>query len=178
MKKKILVSSLVVGALLTGSLALAVPGGFGGGNCGGGKGQTTMTYEQHEERMGVRLEKMATILDLSEEQKTQIGALLNQQWQGKQNLREQMQASKDALREIRSSDNFDEAEFRVKMAKQAELKTEMMVKKVELKKQVEALLTPEQQEKADKLEGLMGRHGKGRHNGQGKSHHGGQGFGS
>ncbi len=174
MKKRILVPTLVVGTLLIGSLVMAGPGGYGRGNCdgggyGNGNGQGMMNYEQHEERMGQRMEMMDTILDLTEEQKGQIETLLNQKHQDKQELHEQMQASREAMREARNADTFNEADFRAKAAVQAELKTEMMVAHAKLKQQIRALLTPEQQEKADTLGGMMGGHGKGRH-------HGGMGF--
>ncbi len=170
MKKRILIPTLIVGALLTGSLAMAGPGKCGS-NCSsgcGGKGQEAMSFEQHEERMEQRLEKMGAILDLTEEQKNQFATLLNQQWQEKQQLRDEMRASRDEMREAQSAANFNETDFRAKAAKQAELKTEMMVARAKTKQQIYALLTPEQQEKADTLRGMMG--------GRDKGHHGGRGF--
>ena len=168
MKKRILVPALVVGALLTGTLVLAGPGGYGKGNCGG-NGPGEMSFEQHEERMGNKLEMMGAVLDLTSEQKTQLETLFNLQYQENQELRDQMHASREAMHEARSSKTFNEADFRTKAAKQAELKTEMMVAHAKLKQQVYALLTPEQQEKADTLGGLMGGRGQG-------GHHGGMGF--
>ncbi len=168
MKKRILVPTLAVGALLIGSLVMAGPGGYGKGNCDGGsngKGSEAMNYEQHEERMGQRMDRMETILDLTEEQKGQLETLLNQRYQDKQDLREQMQASREAMREARNAETFNEADFRAKSAVQAELKTERMVENAKLKQQIRALLTPEQLEKADTLSGLMGGSGKGRHHG-------------
>ena len=167
MKKRIIVPTLVVGTLLIGSLVMAGPGGYGKGNCdGNGKGSGAMNYEQHEERMGNRLEMMGTVLDLTEEQKTQIEALSNQKWQDHQQLREQMQASRDAMHAAQNADTFNEADFRAKAAERAELKTEMMVQRVKHRQQIYNLLTPEQREKADTLGGLMGGgYGKGRHHG-------------
>jgi Spy/CpxP family protein refolding chaperone len=175
MKKRILVPALVVGTLLTGSLASAGPGVFGGGHgskegdCNG-RGQGGMSYEQHEERLEQRLEMLETVLDLSEAQQEQIETLFNQQWQDKQQLREQLQVSRKELREARTADNFNETDFRAKAARQAELKIEMMVAKAKLKQQVQALLSAEQREKAAKLGGLL--------EGQGKGHQGGHRFGS
>jgi Spy/CpxP family protein refolding chaperone len=168
MKKRILIPALIVGVLLTGSLALAGPGKCGSSCSGGcdGKRQGAMSYEQHEEQMGQRLEAMGTILDLTEEQKNQFETLVNKQWQEKQPLREQMQASRDELREAKHAANFDETDFRAKAARHAELKTEMMVAHAKMKQEMRALLTPEQQEKADKLGGMMGGHNKGHHGGQ------------
>ena len=168
MKKRFLVTTLVVGALLTGTLVLAGPGGYGKGNCGG-KGPGEMSFEQHEERMGNKLEMMGAVLDLTSEQKAQLETLFNQQYLDHQDLRDQMHASREAMHEAKNAKTFNEADFRAKASKQAELKTEMMVAHVKLKQQVYALLTPEQQEKADTLGGLMGSRGKG-------GHHGGMGF--
>ncbi len=166
MKRTIMIPTLIVGALAIGTLALAGPGGqgFGKGNCDG-NGKGAMSYEQHEERMGHKLEMMTALLDLSEEQQTQIETLFNQQHQEKQGLREQMQASRDALHQAKKANPFNEADFRAKAAVQAELKTDMMVAHAKLKQQIHALLTPEQQEKADQLGDMMGERGKGRHHG-------------
>ena len=172
MKKRILIPTLVVGALLTGSLVLAGPGGYGRGNCdgnGNGGGQGAMTFEHHEERMGSKLEMMGTILDLTAAQKTEIEALYSKQWQEHQQLREQMHANRDAMRETQNPGDFNEADFRAKAAERAELKTDMMVEKAKLRQQVYNLLTPEQKEKADTLGGMMSGGGKG-------GHHGGFGY--
>ena len=167
MGKRILIPTLIIGVLLTGSLALVGPGKCGGSCSGGcdGKKQGAMSYEQHEERMGQRLETMSTILDLTEEQKNQLEALFNKQWQEKQPLRDEIQASRDELREAQTAANFNEADFRAKAARNAELKTEMMVARAKMKQEIRAILTPEQQEKADKLGGMMGDHNKGRRGG-------------
>ena len=165
MKKRILIPALVVGTLLTGTLVMAGPGGYGRGDCNGkGGGQGAMTFEQHEERMGNKLDRMGAILDLTEAQKTEIEALFNEQWQDHQQLREQMHASRDEMRGAQTPGDFNETDFRAKAAKRAELKTEMMVQKAKLRQQVYNLLTPEQQEKADALGGMMSG-GKGGHHG-------------
>jgi len=173
MKKRILIPTLIIGTLLTGSLALAAPG-YGrncnsddcsGGGCQG-NARGAMTYEQHEERLEKRLEKMAALLELSDAQKEQIEGLHNQRWQNQQQKREQMQTARQELREARQATPFNEADFRAKAAKQAELKTEMMVERAKMKAELYAILTPEQQEKAELLEGMMG-HEQGRHGGKG-----------
>ena len=168
MKKKTLIATLIIGTMLTGGIALASPYGFGGGDCNG-KEKGSMTYEQHEERMEHRLEMMSTVLDLTEDQEKQLEKLFDQQWKNKQQQREEMQSSREALREARHAEVFDEADFRTKAAKQAELKTEMMVDHQKMKQQLYSILTPEQQEKADKLRDMMGGRGQGRHGGGG--HH-------
>ena len=169
MKKRILIPSLLIGALMTASLAVASPG-FGGkfgrgcdGGCNG-RGQGPATYEQHEERMEQRLEVMATLLELTDNQQVQMKALLDQQWQNRQAGRAEMQAVRDAMREARQADPFDEADFRAKAAKQGELRTERMIEGAKLQQEIKAILTPEQQEKADTLRGMLG-FGKGKRGG-------------
>ena len=116
--------------------------------------------------MGDKLEMMGAVLDLTSGQKAQLETLFNQQYMDHQDLRDQVHASREAMREAKNAKTFNEADFRAKAAKQAELKIEMMVAHAKLKQQVYALLTPEQQEKADTLGGLMGGRGKGGHHGR------------
>jgi protein CpxP len=172
MKKRILLPTLLIGALLTASLAIAGPGGCdtcgkGGGCQGKGQAQGNMNDDQQEERSDKRLEMMSMVLDLTDEQQSQLKDLTDQQWQDKQQLREKMQASREAMRQVQSAATFDEAEFLAKAIKQAELKTEMMAAKAKMKQQIYALLTPAQQEKADKLNQMRGDRGKGQHAGPG-----------
>ena len=124
-----------------------------------------MNSEQHGERMDRHMEMMVTVLDLSAEQKGKLEALMTEQRQDKQQLREKIRASRDALREVEAAETFNEADFLAKAIKQAEVKTEMMAERAEMKQQIYALLTPEQQEKADKLSEMRGHRGKGRHGG-------------
>lgn len=170
MKKRILIPTLILGALLSGSLALAGPGGCGScgkkGSCDSqGQSRGAMTYEQHEERTERRLEMMTTVLDLNEAQQQQLQTLFTQQWQDNQKLREQMQSERENMRTLKTADTFNEAEFRAQAAKRAELKTEMMVRKIKFQDELYAVLTPEQRIKVDKLGGMMG--GKGKHGGRG-----------
>jgi Spy/CpxP family protein refolding chaperone len=170
MKKRLLVPTLVLGALLTGTLALAGSGGCGscdkGGNCGSnGQGPGAMNSVQQEGLMDQRLLMMSTVLDLTDTQKAQFEALMTEQRQENQQLREKVHASREALHEMKDADIFNETEFLATAIKQAELKTEMMAEKAKMKQQIYALLTPEQQEKADKLSEIMGHRGKGRHGG-------------
>jgi Spy/CpxP family protein refolding chaperone len=165
MKKSILIPALIIGALFTGTLVMAGPGSHGRGGCDG-NGPGAMNSERHEERVEQKLEIMTTVLELTEEQQTEIKTLLDQRHQDKQQLHEQMRASRDAMREARNAAPFNETDFRTKAAAQAELKADMMVEHVKLKEQIHALLTPEQQKKADTLGEMMGGHGKGRKHGR------------
>ncbi len=178
MKKTMIIPVLLIGLLMTGTSAFAWFGGHGNRNADGAcdrRGQG-MNYEQHEERMENRLEKMAIILDLSDQQKTQLEQLFEKQWQKRQAMRTELQSSRDALQEYKAGKDFDEADFRAKAQKHADLKTEMMVNRVAMKQQVYSVLTTEQQEKAEKLwdmrgEGMFGKRG-GQHNCAGHGQHG------
>ncbi len=164
MKKTILLPTLLLGALLTASLAMAAPGGWGGCN---DRMSGAMNEEQHAERIEQRLKMMSTVLELSDAQKSQIATLLTGQWQNQQQRHAQLKDSREALQAGKTADSFNEAEFRAQAARQAEQKIEMMVEKAKLKQQIHALLTPEQQAKAELLGGRMGGCDKGRHAGGG-----------
>ena len=158
MKKLTTTSVFLIAVLFAGTSAFAWPGHSGGkrhGDCDrrGGEG---MNYEQHEERMENRLERMAVILDLSEKQQDQLEELHEKHWQDRQAMRAEMQASRDELHEYKLGKDFDEQEFRTKAQKHADLKTEMMVQKAKHKQETMAVLSPEQQEKAEKLRAMRG----------------------
>lgn len=157
MKKSILIPGMMVAVLLISSLALARPG-FGPGNGQGcsGRGQGPMSIEQHEERAEYRLARMTAVLELNEEQQQQIKSLLDQQWQNRQQQQEQMQASRDAMHDAMTADKFDEADFRAKAAKHDQLRADRMVERAQLRQKINALLTPEQQAKAEELASLRG----------------------
>ena len=164
MKKTPLITVLLITTLLMGGTAFAWHGERGN------RGQM-MTIEQHENR----LERMAVILDLSDDQKNQIKELSTAQWQERQADRAKLQTSRDALRVSGQAQNFNEADFRAKAQQHANLRTEMMVDRAKLRQQVDAILTPEQQQKAEKLREMRNKPGKnkrkktGKHNGYGKN---------
>lgn len=167
MKKTTLITPLLIGLLLSTGIAIASPGGQGGrhwtDSCNrNGQG---MTDVQHAERMEQRLEKMAVILDLTEQQQEQLKNVFAKNWQDHQAMRAELQASRNALREDQQAATFNEADFRAKAQKHADLTTEMMVQRARTKQQVFAILTPEQQQKAEELRGLRGEGFFGPHDG-------------
>ncbi|RLB72907.1 MAG: hypothetical protein DRH07_03290 [Deltaproteobacteria bacterium] len=179
MKKTVIIPTLLISVLLVGGTAFAWPGSQGKRNCDNFHGQRGqgMTQEQHQERMGDRLEKMGVILDLTSQQQEQLKGLLDQQWQDRQSMRTKMQASREDLHEDKQGKEFNESEFRAKAQKHADLQTEMMVQRAKTRQQFLAALTPEQQQKAEKLrgmggEGFFGKH-DGNRNGEGYGNRGG-----
>lgn len=175
MKKTTIIPAILIGILLSSGAAFAWSGGHGKKNCANScdhKGQG-MTYEQHEGRMERHLDKMAVILDLTDQQKGQIKDLFEKKWQDRQTMRAEMQISRDALRAYKQGKEFNESEFRAIAQKHADLKTEMMVKRAKTKQQLFAVLTPEQQQKAEKLRAMHGESFFGKHGGG----HDGDGYG-
>ncbi len=163
MKKTTIMSALVIGMLLSGGTAFAWSGGHhmkGDGN--NGKRGAGMTQEQHQERMESRLAKMGVILDLTDQQKKQLEGLFDKQWENRQAMRTEMQASREDLRNYKQGKDYNADEFRTKAQKQADLKVEMMVQRAENKQQIFAILTPEQQQKAESLRELKGDNQRGK----------------
>lgn len=160
MKNKTTISTLLIVLLFSATSAFAWQGhGNKGGNCD--RRGDGMNYEQHEDRMENRLEKMAVILDLTKEQQEKIEDLSENNWKERQELRSKMQATRDALREYRSSNEVDVDEFRTKARQQADLKADMMAQKAEHRAAILAVMTPEQQKKAEQLREMRGnKHGQ------------------
>jgi Spy/CpxP family protein refolding chaperone len=111
---------------------------------------------QHQERRQVQQQKMAVILDLSEEQQQQLQNLREQHRQQQQVLRAEMQASREQLREVARANDADEASIRAAVLEHAELKTRRMVDGAKHRQQIAAVLTPEQQQKFEQLRELEG----------------------
>lgn len=163
MNRRIFIPTLLIGTLLAGSagLTFAEPGpgrdGYGrGGNC-------ARSVDERGEHFKKRLQMMAVALGLSQEQQDQIKQLLSKHFEQSQGLREQLRQNRDTLRQQMRSSNFDEQSFRTQAEKQADLKTDMMVAQAKLKQQIDAILTPEQQKKAETLRQLRGEGRHGRH---------------
>ena len=162
MKKRVLITTVLIGTLATAGIGLAFNGsdrmmGYGrNGNC-------TATGAEQNARLEHRLGMMTEILGLNDQQQEQIKQLLATHFAQNRGLREQLQQSRDALREQQRSSSFDEQAFRTLAEKQANLKIELMVARGKLKQQIYALLTPEQQDKAERLQQLRGGRHHGRH---------------
>ena len=172
MKKRIIVSTVLIGTLMTGGIAMAKPYGSNYGNHNS-RGQGTMTEEQHQQYVENRLERMDIILDLSDNQEKKIKALSSTQWQERQPMREEMRNGRDERRNTMQSG--DETAIRSNLTKRANFQADRIVERAQLKKELYAILTPEQQEKAEKIWETRGndRNGRNGHNGR---HAGGFGF--
>ena len=117
MKKRIIVSTILIGTLMTGGIAMAKPFGSNYGNHNS-RGQGIMTEEQHQQYVENRLERMDIILDLSNNQEKKIKALCSTQWQERQPMREEMRGNRDERRNAMRSGN--EAAIRSNITKRAD----------------------------------------------------------
>ncbi|WP_432823964.1 Spy/CpxP family protein refolding chaperone [Trichloromonas sp.] len=120
---------------------------------------------------GRHLAKMAKVLDLSEAQQAQIQTILAAERAKTEPLRQQMEADREQMRQLVQADSFDEAAVRALASKKAEVGTELMVSRARTQNLIQAQLTPEQRERAEKVRPLMQeqRGGKGRHHNDGHS---------
>jgi protein CpxP len=146
MKRRVMISVVAAG-LLFGSVYLAAAAGGPGF---GGRGQGP----------GMHLERMAEVLGLSDTQKERVGAILKEEREKTEPLRQQLAENHRQLRQATLSEKFDEAAVRAIAAKQTPIRTELMVSHARAKSEIHALLTPEQRTLAEKLGPMMGpRHG-------------------
>lgn len=155
MNAKKILSIALIGLLSTAVLAtssFAAPGQ--GAKMGGGK---AMTDEQRQERQDMHLERMAAVLDLTEEQKSQIETLRNQKRENTAAQQEKMTELREELREMGLDGSYDESRARALANELATIKADMMVENIRLRSEIHSLLTPEQQELTEKLRPL--KHG-------------------
>jgi len=152
MNAKKILSIALIGLLSTAALTIssfAAPGH--GAKMGGG---AAMTDEQRQEKQDMHLERMAAVLDLTEEQKAQIEALRNQKLENTAAQQEKMAELRDELHEMGLDGSYDEARARELANELAAIKADMMVENIRLRSEIHSLLTPEQQELTEKLRPL------------------------
>ena len=103
---------------------------------------------------GRRMEMMAAVLDLTDEQRTQVKEIVDAEWAAAKPLVRQLREKHRELREATKGAAFDEAAVRKLAADQAGIFTELIVAKARAKSKIFAVLTPEQQAKAEKIRPL------------------------
>jgi Spy/CpxP family protein refolding chaperone len=100
---------------------------------------------------GKHFDRMATALELTEDQRSQIRTIWTSEREQIAPLRQQMRQNRRQIHQAALAVPFDEAAVRTLAAAQAEARTEMIVAHARVKNQVHAVLTPEQREKAEQL---------------------------
>jgi Spy/CpxP family protein refolding chaperone len=163
MEKRIIVSILLIGTLMSGGIAVAKPYNAGHGNFKNNKGQAMMTEDQHQQRIENRLQRMDVVLDLNDKQEDKIKTLFSNQWQERQSMHKEMREGREERRTAMRSGDLDETAIRNSLAKRAKLQADQIVKRAQMKKELYAVLTTEQQEKAEKIWETRDNDGRGRH---------------
>ncbi len=151
MKAKRILSITLIGLL---SAAVLATSSFAARGYGAKMSGAAMTDEQLQERRDLHLERMAAVLDLTEDQKTQIEALRNQKWENTVAQQEKMAELREELREMGLDGSYDESRARALANELAAIKADMMVENIRLRSEIHSLLTPEQQELTEKLRPL------------------------
>lgn len=157
-KRNFLIGSAVAGIVALSSIAYAGP------SCkhGGGK-HGEYSAEQKAEYMQKRLDRMATKLGLSETQKTQVQALM----QNHRNTMKPLRDEKRALREEMKALDPVATDYADKLAgianRKGELESQITIANGNKRQQMAQILTPEQQSKMKEMR--MSRKGK-RHHGK------------
>lgn len=153
--KKIIATSAI--SLLMASSVHAFPGGKG--HCGKGKFKN-MTTEQREAKMKKRFERMAKKLELTDTQVSQAQAIFAQNKPARQQLHKQAKTLREQLKTQRQN-NAADANIDATHDQLYAIKTQMRQLRRAERRQLEAILTPEQRAKSKEImEKRMQRHGK------------------
>ncbi len=152
MKRKMIAVGALLAVLLAGGYAVqAGPPGAGcrthNGEAGGHGCRSRMNCKED----GGRLDKMVVVLGLSDSQRQEIEAVMTTQQENIAPLLEKIAAGRQQLWEAGRSSELDEAKVTALADEQAKLMSEMMVSRIREKNQIFAILTPEQQAKAEAL---------------------------
>lgn len=111
--------------------------------------------DHHLQRRGERLALMASILDLTPAQKTQIRQIVKAERKTMRPWLEQIRHSRQQLRRATANGAFNEPRVRKLAASEEQARTELLVSRERVKSRIYALLTPAQQQLAKKLRRLM-----------------------
>jgi protein CpxP len=125
-------------------------------------------FQQHgrgEKRHGPgspeMMEHMARALGLTEDQKTQIKALMDGMQATEEARHQKMEELQKQMSAITANGQFDEAKVREVANQQAQIHAEQIVEHERMKSKVFSLLTPEQRVKAEAMHEKMREHGGG-----------------
>ncbi len=158
-------------ALILAMVAMPALAWHGKGDCSGGPGGGPGGPD--ELGMAMHLLHLGETLGLSEQQKTDIQAVVDAARPQFDALREQMESGRDQWRENFDPTSFDEAEAREFAQSQAAIHADLMVLGMKTRAQIFSILTPEQQEQLRQFReegGPCGGHHKAHHS---RAHQGG-----
>jgi len=146
---------IIIGTILAATLATGVNGALAEAHEGPGRDKACDMHGERGPDAKHFLDRMAKDLDLSADQKKQIGALLKTEREQNGPTMKKLAEGRKQLDHVADAATFDEAAVKSLAANQAALMQEMMVSRARTHHQVNALLTPEQREKAAKLRERM-----------------------
>jgi Spy/CpxP family protein refolding chaperone len=176
-KARTIVATTLAVALLAvpGYIIAQVQGGGGPDFGAGGPGHGGF----HPGMFARMMHRLGDHIDLTDEQRASIEAILAEQGPAIRDLGRQMAEARHDFMEDSDPDNFDADAVREFAETQAPLYVEFMVATAQIKADLFGVLTLEQRDKLEELRGLMGpRGGRRGHRGPGgPGASGGQGFG-
>jgi Spy/CpxP family protein refolding chaperone len=146
--KSLLAMTLVVSAVGLVTVVSAKPFADGPG-CG--RAGHHMMHGKHDGRRGPNLERLADRLDMTEQQRADTKAILDDSRQQMVKLREQMRENRVQLKNLAGKTDFDEAAVRSIADKQGDLKANMIVLRARQRHAMKAVLTDEQRVQLDDM---------------------------
>lgn len=157
MKRKIVVGA-VMAAVVTGSFFSTVATAASGKKMSPEKSCDCQKGEPGKGGDGF-LQKMAKELKLTAAQQEQVKAIITADREKGAPLMEKMEEKRKQLFEAATAEKFDEAAVRTLAAQKAELEVEITVSRAKIRNSINAVLTPEQRTKAEKMrpQGTPGR---------------------
>jgi protein CpxP len=124
---------------------------------------------------GAMHERLFEQLDLTDDQREQIDELIADHHSLMQDRREQVRSRRTEVRDLTHADELDEASIRDAVMAAAAAEADMAVERARLRQRIHQVLTPEQQDKAERMierrRERMKEGGSGRRGGRGP--HGG-----
>jgi protein CpxP len=162
MKQKLIITTLTIFLVTAGSLTANAR--YCDGNGFGPPIMSESEYDQNDWRGRQRQyqHQMTTeLLGLTEEQQEQIRAVREEERTANEALREKMREYRDQMRELTDAGSFDEDAIRTIAEEKAKTQVELAVSRARMHSRIHAIMTPEQQELAQKLRSVrMNRRGK------------------
>lgn len=110
-----------------------------------------MMHGKQEGRRGPNLERLADRLDMTEQQRADTKAILDDSRQQMVKLRDQMRENRGQLRDLAGQADFDEAAVRSIADKQGDLKAETMLLRARQRHEMRVVLTDEQRVQLDQM---------------------------
>ena len=146
--KSLLAMTLVVSSVGLVTVVSAMPFGDGSG-CG--RAGHHMAHSKHDGGRGPNLERLADRLNMTEQQRAEVKAVLDDTRQQMVKLREQMRDNRAQLRDLAGKTDFDEAAVRSIADKQGDLNAETIVLRARQRHEMKAVLTDEQRVQLDEM---------------------------